>query len=230
MELDYTLDHNVTSPSDINLAPDILQTLLEADEFVTKYDLADIREVIRKGALLFHHPDDLKRIEEETLYLGNGNIQGKPPGSRVSQGVCHAAGFLSALLAVLPPQIFDPHPDDDWSYHRGSEGLWFWEYPKTFWEAVLLSSIAPLISAVLGFWLSLILNRYGGRRRGFSMGAVLALVAIFGQFISQDWHLHLVVDVLCVTALTILTCTIFLYIIEISETSRRASAFARWYS
>ncbi|KAJ5200249.1 Major facilitator superfamily domain general substrate transporter [Penicillium cf. griseofulvum] len=102
MELDYPLDHNVTSPSDIDLAPDILQTLLEADEFVTKYDLADIREVIRKGALLFYHPDDLKRIEEETLYLGDGNIQGKPPGLRVSQGACHAAGFLSILLAAFP--------------------------------------------------------------------------------------------------------------------------------
>jgi hypothetical protein len=62
------------------------------------------------------------------------------------------------------------------------------------------------------------------------VGAVLALVAIFGHFISQNWQLHLVVDVLGITALTILTCTIFLYIIEISETSRRASAFARWYS
>jgi hypothetical protein len=47
--------------------------------------------------------------------------------------------MLSALLAVLPPQTFDLHPDENWSYRRGSKGLWFWEYPKTFWEAVLLS-------------------------------------------------------------------------------------------
>jgi hypothetical protein len=42
------------------------QILLEADEFVTKHNLHDIRDLIRMGALLFHEPQDFVRVEDLT--------------------------------------------------------------------------------------------------------------------------------------------------------------------
>ncbi|KAJ5952464.1 Major facilitator superfamily domain general substrate transporter [Penicillium vulpinum] len=238
IELDYTLggDSDVTSLSsgDIDLTrPEILQIVLEADEFVTKYDLADIREIIRKGALLFYHPHNLAQIEEEMGYLENqGNSikgPGKPPGSSVSIAICYAAMFLCDFLGSSAPiEVFYPRLDEGQPY-LGSEGLWFWEYPKGFWETVLLYSLAPLVSALLGFWLSLSLNRYWGRRRAFSVAAALALVAIFDRFLCHDWEYLAIADIFARVATTMLNCTSFLYIAEISEASRRSSTVAKWY-
>ena len=51
--------------------------------------------------------------------------------------------FSAFLELSYIPTAFYPHPDEDWSYWE-SEGLWFWEYPKGFWEAVLLSRYTML--------------------------------------------------------------------------------------
>ncbi|BCR96271.1 uncharacterized protein AKAW2_21211S [Aspergillus luchuensis] len=42
---------------------DKAEILLEADEFVTKYNLHDSRDLIRKGALLSYDPHDYARVD-----------------------------------------------------------------------------------------------------------------------------------------------------------------------
>ncbi|KAJ6043579.1 Major facilitator superfamily domain general substrate transporter [Penicillium canescens] len=227
------LDATSLSASDIDsTGPDIPHILLEADAFITKYELFEMRDTIRKGILLFYRPYGIAGIEEDE-YLGNegnqGDIKGKPPGSAVSTSICFAAGFLHAFLeSSYNPTIFYPHPDGNWSYWE-SEGLWFWEYPKGFWEAVLLSSIVHLISAILSFWLSLILNRHWGRLRAFRVAAVIALVAFLGKFICPGTIVAFVADIFCVVSMVILTSTVLLYISETSEASKRSHAMKIWY-
>ncbi|GLA50685.1 hypothetical protein AnigIFM63604_006987 [Aspergillus niger] len=57
---------------------DKAQILLEADEFVTRYNLHDSRDLIRKGALLSYDPHDYARVdglsEDEITALQNGNV------------------------------------------------------------------------------------------------------------------------------------------------------------
>lgn len=79
--------------------------LLEADEFVTEYGLDDSQNVIRRGALLFHHPDDFSRLDKELTYLGNdgGTYGGK--SLFMGMAACYAAGFLSITVSAPSPEL-----------------------------------------------------------------------------------------------------------------------------
>ncbi len=79
--------------------------LLEADEFVTKYDLDDSRNIIRRGVLLFYHPDDYARIEEEeVIYLRDSEDTHVELPQTMRTAICYAAGFLSLTVSEPLPE------------------------------------------------------------------------------------------------------------------------------
>lgn len=56
--------------------------LLDADEFITKYELYDVREILRKGALLAHDPTNVVYVEElrqASAETHTGAIPSRPP-------------------------------------------------------------------------------------------------------------------------------------------------------
>ncbi|CAK48406.1 hypothetical protein AnigIFM59636_006302 [Aspergillus niger] len=53
----------LTDKQSLTTRLDKAQILLEADEFVTRYNLHDSRDSIRKGALLAYDPHDYARID-----------------------------------------------------------------------------------------------------------------------------------------------------------------------
>ncbi|KAI9037044.1 uncharacterized protein KD926_000911 [Aspergillus affinis] len=60
------------------------QVLLNADEFITKYELHDLRDILRKGALLAHDPTNAsyaKGLEQDPPILAN-TIAARPPSFR----------------------------------------------------------------------------------------------------------------------------------------------------
>lgn len=89
--------------------------LLEADEFIAKYDLADSRNIIRKGVLLFYYLDDRSRIEEETIYLEDCKDMPTNNSPLTGMGICYAAGFLSLMVSRPCPEWgwvwLPPQPD-----------------------------------------------------------------------------------------------------------------------
>lgn len=84
---------------------DMNRSLLEADEFVTKYDLDDSRNIIRRGVLLFYHPDDYARIEEEeVIYLRDSDDTHVESPHILRTAICYAAGFLSLTVSEPLPE------------------------------------------------------------------------------------------------------------------------------
>ncbi|OJJ77885.1 hypothetical protein ASPBRDRAFT_112571, partial [Aspergillus brasiliensis CBS 101740] len=71
---------------------DKAQILLEADEFVTRFNLHDSRDLIRKGALLSHDPHDYARVDgltdDEITALQDDKMRVRP------QLFCALAGIL----------------------------------------------------------------------------------------------------------------------------------------
>jgi hypothetical protein len=95
---------------------DRIKILLEADGFVTKYDLADSRNEIRKGVLLYYYPDDYGHIAKDMEYMpevGDVHVKRVPVDWIV---VCYAADFFSMLLCD-PGNAFEfPIRDADNSF------------------------------------------------------------------------------------------------------------------
>ncbi|KAB8227656.1 uncharacterized protein BDW43DRAFT_238940 [Aspergillus alliaceus] len=87
-------ESSVTMPS-YSTRLDKAQILLEADEFVTKHNLHDARDLIRKGALLFYDLHDYTRVEDltedEIAALHNGK---ENAGSSTAWAFCGLAGLL----------------------------------------------------------------------------------------------------------------------------------------
>ncbi|GLA35561.1 hypothetical protein AnigIFM63309_011405 [Aspergillus niger] len=75
--------------------PNKAQILLEADEFVTRYNLHDSRDSIRKGALLAYDPHDYARIDgltdAEITALQNDKVELRESKALVC---CVLAGVL----------------------------------------------------------------------------------------------------------------------------------------
>lgn len=89
--------------------------------------------------------------------------------------------------------------------------------------------MASIIFALLGFGLSVVSNRYWGRRQALRVGALLALGASIGSFLSTNLHLFLLSRGLSASAMVVLTSTSLLYIAETSEPSKRGYWIAMWY-
>ncbi|GLA04639.1 hypothetical protein AnigIFM60653_004697 [Aspergillus niger] len=68
----------LTDKQSLTTRLDKAQILLEADEFVTRYNLHDSRDSIRKGALLAYDPHDYARIDgltdAEIIALQNDKV------------------------------------------------------------------------------------------------------------------------------------------------------------
>ncbi|KAK1144341.1 hypothetical protein N8T08_005493 [Aspergillus melleus] len=88
------------------------QVLLDADEFITKYELHDLRDILRKGALLTHDPTNTSYAEELTRdppILAN-TIAVRPPSIRcIVQFVLFvvAAGACGMMAPGYPIYEYD---------------------------------------------------------------------------------------------------------------------------
>ncbi|KGO54380.1 Major facilitator superfamily domain, general substrate transporter [Penicillium expansum] len=203
---DHATSHESTTSLDRN------KILLEADEFIAKYDLADSRNIIRKGVLLFYYLDDRSRIEEETIYLEDCKDMPTNNSPLTGMGICYAAGFLSLMVS---------RPCPEWG--------WVWLPPQPDGITRALHSKVSIVFALLGFGLSLLSNQYGGRRLAWRVGAHLALGASVETFISDNGISLFFLRGLSTTANIVLVSTSLLYIAETSAPSKRGSCMAKWY-
>ncbi|KAL3263920.1 hypothetical protein ABHI18_001322 [Aspergillus niger] len=85
----------LTDKQSLTTRLDKAQILLEADEFVTRYNLHDSRDSIRKGALLAYDPHDYARIDgltdAEITALQNDKVELRESKALVC---CVLAGVL----------------------------------------------------------------------------------------------------------------------------------------
>lgn len=82
-------------------------------------------------------------------------------------------------------------------------------------------SVLPLTSAVMSFWLLLILDRHWGRLAAYHVVAVIALPPFLGSFIFTGTEPTLFTNLFCSISSSILITTIFLRISETSEAPKR---------
>lgn len=86
------------------------EILLDADELATKYNLDDIRDVLRKGALLACDPTNFERVEglteEELVVLSNEKFQKWDN----SQALSSVASFCNEGISPVSQNPSPPPP------------------------------------------------------------------------------------------------------------------------
>ncbi|GES57122.1 MFS general substrate transporter [Aspergillus terreus] len=194
------------------------QLLLEADELVTQYALDDIRNQIRKAALLIDDPDNLDRVagltEEETDAL-QGKSKKRSCCSRflfrrwgLPTYLCHVGGvlFSSAELFAM----------------------------GNFVAYVGKAEISPTRMAIwfgikfLGFWLALPSNRYLGRRRTLCAAAATMTPASYGANPDAIPALGYIAVSLFAAAVGVFQCTVAPYLAELSPAPNRGAVVSSW--
>ncbi|KAL4744962.1 hypothetical protein BDW72DRAFT_187585 [Aspergillus terricola var. indicus] len=202
--------------------------LLDADEFVTKYDLDDLRDEIRTGALLVDDPDHLGCVEgladEEARALALER-QPIPVFSRTLFSwpwrfpcVCTIGGLLWGFMESLFGQLLlniDPsyaEPGTDIAKHI----------------AKLMEGWSVWIANIVGLWCAVPLLRLLGRRGagygvvGLKLASLLVLL-VFPTFSSTATYKAFVA-----TASGMFPCIVSMYIAETAPVSQRGSIFIAW--
>ncbi|GKZ30604.1 hypothetical protein AbraIFM66950_009684 [Aspergillus brasiliensis] len=193
---------------------DKAQILLEADEFVTRYNLHDSRNLIRKGALLSYDPHDYARVDgltdDEITALQDDKMRVRP------QLFCALAGILYVLLSVsFRPLDVPTSWNPSYSNIRG----------------ILLVAI-PLLE----YPLAALLSNSVGRRQALCTASVLVILreclairlAFFGYWLQQGF-VSLVVDrLLAGLASATLLFNIPLHLAEYGPASFRGRLMMVW--
>ncbi|GLA22739.1 hypothetical protein M752DRAFT_338228 [Aspergillus phoenicis ATCC 13157] len=201
--------------------------LLDADEFVTKYDIDDLRDEIRTGALLVDDPDHIGCFEcladEETRALALER-QPIPVFSRTLFNwpwrfpcVCTIGGLLWGFTELLFEQLLldmdpsDAEPGTEIAKHivKMMEGWSVW------------------IAKIVGLWCAIPLLRLLGRR-GAGYGVVglrlasLLVLLVFPKFSTPTYKAF------PATTSGMFACIVSMYIAETAPVSQRGSIFIAW--
>ncbi|KAL2800342.1 hypothetical protein BJX66DRAFT_332482 [Aspergillus keveii] len=203
------------------------QILLDADEFVTKYGLDDIRGEIRAGALLLETHDNLESIEgltEEAIAALKTESAPKAFLSlteiftwwRTFPCVCTIGGLLFGYMENLSPLLLDVNVP-------GSPQ----EVLDSF-SRVFKSSIPSVVCYALGAWAAVPLLRCFARRSAvFSVLGVRAAGIV--AMLAFPYRITLMVNTLLYSTVSgMILCIIPIYLAETSPTTKRGSIIIAW--
>ncbi|KAL3443988.1 hypothetical protein BJX65DRAFT_284094 [Aspergillus insuetus] len=203
------------------------QILIDADEFVTKYELDDIRGEIRAGTLLLELHDNLESIEGLTEEaIADLKTESAPKAFlslteiftwwRTFPCVCTIGGLLFGYMEELSPLLLDVNVP-------GSPQ----EVLDSF-SRVFKSSIPSVVCNAIGAWAAVPLLRCFARRSavfsvlGVRAAGIVAMLAFL-------YRITLVVNTLLYSTVSgMLLCIIPIYLAETSPTTKRGSILIAW--
>ncbi|RHZ68358.1 hypothetical protein CDV55_107559 [Aspergillus turcosus] len=192
------------------------EILLNADEFATKYDLGDIRHLLRQGALLLDDPDSYMQreglTEEDRAALANERFSQSrhiPFANSRSDYALHAAAFALGLPAAVFTILIS----------RTNASLEGTQY--------VLNLLCPF-AFVVGLWLAHPLDTSVGRRGAACIAAVLSMTSGLGRFLLQAQQAIHVIDIIYFAGCGIIVCELSLYLAETSLPSSRSAVLARF--
>ncbi|GFF63551.1 hypothetical protein IFM62136_05681 [Aspergillus lentulus] len=193
------------------------EIIRNVDEFATKYDLGDIRPILRQGALLLDNPDSYMQREDLTeedraalaseRFSQSGHVVFANSRSDYALHVgAFALGFAVAVL-MLKSRI-NPYLEVTQSV------------------LILLRSFALMA----GTWLAHPLDTSVGRRGAACVAAVVMVTAGLGRSLLQEQHAIYTVDTIYFAGCGIIECELLLYLAETSLPSSRGAVVSRWLS
>ncbi|PYH41657.1 uncharacterized protein BP01DRAFT_406723 [Aspergillus saccharolyticus JOP 1030-1] len=204
MELD---EQDARQPSDVpiflpRLGSRNRQVLLDADEFVTKYELDDIRDQIRIGALLLDDPNNIEGINgltDEDIQTLKAERLVPPLNLKLIASVwwldyprlsCAGGVFMGYGKAM---------------FLRLPESLGWWSSPHS-------------LGTLVGPWYTILALSYFGRRKVAFVAAALQLAATIVVVITKGSRL---LDLAMASLWAALECAIPIYLAEISPHASR---------
>ncbi|KAE8376945.1 hypothetical protein BDV26DRAFT_264571 [Aspergillus bertholletiae] len=197
------------------------EILLEVDEFTTNYGLDDIRDLLRKGALILDNPKNLARVtdlkEQEMGALVNEKIRSSRyfPLERSWMDLASyiaTVAFGWKIYGIIATDFMNnviPTPTSDIDI-------------TTLKPFVLLAGCL-----LLGLWGAEPLNQLCGRRGTILLSCLLFMVAALGTNLSESWQLHMASGLLAGFALGVELCTIPVYFAETSVAINRGAIMSR---
>ncbi|KAJ5877605.1 hypothetical protein N7455_001070 [Penicillium solitum] len=194
-----------------------IDIIREADEFAMIHGLNKDQILIKKGALVYHDPDNGAGVEgltpDELAALSDKSRE-KVNTFKLkgwTSYTCYMAIILYASLQYSSWQLLGQH-------YRSTFSLWL--------------SCAPWLgSALFGCIISVPLNGRFGRRGSIFTATSLALFSALVRVVLPSWRLSYTIfaaHLTAGTAMGILRCTCPLYLAETSFTSTRGSRIAIW--
>lgn len=161
------------------------QLLGDVDAFAAEHQLEDIRDLLRKGALVAANPPEFETVE------------GLDPAevSALRREVTHkwsqpTALYVTIILCSIGAAV------QGWD-QTGSNGANL-SFPDDFgigagtpydtWIVGLVNAAPYMASAVIGCWLSDPLNLYFGRRGTIFIAAIFCVLAPIGGACAQTWQ------------------------------------------
>ncbi|KAL2705064.1 hypothetical protein AAEP93_000314 [Penicillium crustosum] len=194
-----------------------IDIIREADEFAMIHGLNKDQVLIKKGALVYHDPDNGAGVEgltpDELAALSDKSRE-KVNIFKVkgwTSYTCYMAIALYASLQYSSWRLLEQH------------------YHSTFSRWL---NFAPWLgSALFGCIISVPLNGRVGRRGSIFTATLLALLSTLVRVVLRSWELSYTIfaaHLIAGTAMGILRCTCPLYLAETSFTSTRGSRIAIW--
>ncbi|GLA73022.1 hypothetical protein AtubIFM55763_003921 [Aspergillus tubingensis] len=196
---------------------DKAEILLEADEFVTRYNLHDSRDLIRKGALLSYDPHDYARADgltdDEITALQDDKVE--LSRSNISLFRALAGLLYVVLIASLPLYKYSA----------------FWQPSSAHYPGVLL-----VVIQLLEHPLAALLSNGVGRRQALRTASTLAILRACLAFlrISKQYSRRLELAFLNIdrlfvgVALATLSFNMPLHLAEYAPASVRGRAMLLW--
>ncbi|KAJ0421809.1 hypothetical protein BJY00DRAFT_281807 [Aspergillus carlsbadensis] len=207
--------------------PRYRQILLDADEFVTKYGLDDIRSEIRAGALLLEPHDNLESIKGLTDEAIAALKRESAPKAFLSLSeiftwwrtfpcACTIGGVLFGYMEYSSPLLHDVNVP-------GSPQDALDSFSKVF-----KNSIPSFVCNAIGAWAAVPLLRYFARRSavfsalGVRAAGILAVLAF-------PYRITLMVNTLLYSTVSgMLLCIISIYLAETGPPINRGSILLAW--
>ncbi|KAL4982443.1 hypothetical protein BDW68DRAFT_58066 [Aspergillus falconensis] len=200
--------------------------VLDADEFVTKYELDDLRNEIRTGAFLVNDPDHagcLESLSDAEIRALALEKQPTPIFSRTIVNwfwsfpcVCTIGGLLWGLVEVSSLQLAAGRDFPNESR------------PSARYSAALTGLYAEWVAAMVGCWCAIPLLKYFGHRGAVYFVVALRLAGLFGASIFSASSLDTIADAVAVVAGGMFSCIVPMYLVETSPVSMRGSMFIAW--
>ncbi|KZF19963.1 hypothetical protein L228DRAFT_214301 [Xylona heveae TC161] len=197
------LNKNLTARIENPLTGLSRETLLaQVDEFAEKENLTDIKDLLRRGALVAQHPAGFESVEEleeeEREALRNEVLhRWRQPWSLYFTVILCSIGAAvqgwdqtGSNGANLSFPVAFGIPDSACMPGTGTDGIACVNNPNAIrnqWLVGVINAGPYIASSFLGCWLSDPLNHYLGRRGTIFFSALFCFLSVIGSACSQTW-------------------------------------------
>ncbi|KAG9944492.1 MFS transporter, partial [Aureobasidium melanogenum] len=210
------------------------QLFLDVEYYAQKYDLSNILDLLKKGALAAQNPDHPEAIEE----LGPEDVailQDEKAYRWRHPKTLYAMVALNSIGAAI--QGWDQtgsnganlsFPQEFGIADTGSLCESMGNCERNSWIVGAINAAPYMALCVIACWLSDPINHYIGRRGAIFLGAIFSLLAPIGQALSQSWPQILVCRILLGTGMGLKEVTVPIFSAENAPAVIRGALVMSW--